>query len=152
MKVQRRISHHNKSLRMQHIFRKLNLQSLNNDRLIKCLQKFFDDSLMHKQYWWYQQSIGGLNEHHRRKRFTSKMKDMDITTWCSSASGLYFYTTYHWHPLNQWNNRSVDTKADGSRFQEASATLVNKTGENYRWRQSSRNSRLTRLSRVSDYA
>lgn len=57
------------------------------------------------------------------------MKDMDITTWCSSASGLYFYTTYHWHPLNQLNNRSVDTKADGSRFQEASAALVNKTGE-----------------------
>lgn len=54
---------------------------------------------------------------------------MDITTWCSSASGLYFYTTYHWHPLNQLNNRSVDTKADGSRFQEASAALVNKTGE-----------------------
>lgn len=75
------ISHHKKSSRMQNIFRKLKLQiCLNNDRLVKCLQKFVDDAMEYKQHWWYQQSIGGLNEHHRRKRFTSKITDMDITT------------------------------------------------------------------------
>lgn len=46
------ISHHKKSSRMQNIFRKLKLQiCLNNDRLVKCLQKFVDDAMEYKQHW-----------------------------------------------------------------------------------------------------
>lgn len=45
------LSLHDKSIRMQNIFPKLNLQiCLNNDWPVKCFQKFFDDSLEYKQY------------------------------------------------------------------------------------------------------